>query len=64
MARFTAMQASRLKAAQQLHLVRELLYGLKTEKALCGADLIELDQIDDRVTDLLSKLIPNQATEA
>lgn len=62
MARFTALQASRLKAAHQLHLVRELLGGLKTELVLCGADLLELDEIDERVTDLLAKLIPNAPT--
>lgn len=62
MAVFTAMQASRLKTAQQLHLVRELLYSVKSERALCGSDRLEVDILDGRVTDLLAKLIPNAPT--
>lgn len=59
MARFTAMQASRLHTAEQLHQVRETLHALRTELVLGGAEVHEIDDLEARVTNLLSKLIPN-----
>lgn len=59
MAVFTAMQASRLRTAQTLHTVRELLHNLKNETALRDGELIEVCEIEGRVTEVLAKLIPN-----
>ncbi len=63
MAVFTAMQASRLRTAQRLHQMRDMLHECRSEHALRGGGIEAIEDLDERVTRLLNRLIPNQAIE-
>lgn len=60
---FTALQASRLKTAQHLYQARDELGACLSQSVWGNGEHREIGELMSRVNELLTKLIPNRATE-